>query len=71
MSRWLVRGLRGYQLVISPILHLFGGGCRFEPTCSQYAILAVERDGAVRGGWRAFLRLLRCHPFSTGGFDPP
>lgn len=44
--------------------------CRFLPSCSAYAINAIERYGALRGGWRALSRLLRCHPFSRGGIDP-
>jgi putative membrane protein insertion efficiency factor len=59
--------LRGYKWAISP---MFPPSCRYVPTCSEYAIEAVERYGAVRGGWMAFARLLRCHPFSRGGYDP-
>ena len=61
---WLIRG---YRLVISP---LFPPSCRFQPTCSQYAIQAVERFGALRGSWLAVKRILRCHPFNPGGYDP-
>jgi putative membrane protein insertion efficiency factor len=49
---------------------LLGGQCRFHPTCSQYAIDAVARHGPWRGSWRALKRLLRCHPWSGGGYDP-
>lgn len=59
--------LRLYQKLISPWLP---PACRFQPTCSSYAIDAVELYGAWRGGWMALRRLLRCHPFSAGGFDP-
>ena len=59
--------LRGYKWAISP---MFAPACRFVPACSEYAMEAVERYGAVRGGWMALLRLLRCHPFAHGGFDP-
>jgi putative membrane protein insertion efficiency factor len=59
--------VRGYQLVLSPIL---GGACRYYPSCSHYAIEALERHGAWRGGWLAVRRILRCHPFRPGGFDP-
>ena len=47
-----------------------GGACRFHPTCSEYAIEAVERYGAVRGGFMGLWRLTRCHPFAQGGYDP-
>jgi putative membrane protein insertion efficiency factor len=59
--------LRGYKWAISPLLP---PACRFIPTCSEYAQEAVERYGALRGAWMATLRLLRCHPFSRGGYDP-
>lgn len=60
--------LRIYQLFISP---LFPPSCRFHPTCSQYAVEAIGRHGVLRGGWLSLKRLLRCHPFSPGGYDPP
>ncbi|RKY03948.1 membrane protein insertion efficiency factor YidD [Candidatus Poribacteria bacterium] len=60
--------LRIYQLFISP---LFPPSCRFYPTCSQYAVEAIGRHGVLRGGWLSLKRLLRCHPFSPGGYDPP
>jgi len=59
--------LRAYKWAISPGLP---PACRFVPTCSEYAMEAVERYGALRGGSLALLRLLRCHPFSRGGYDP-
>ena len=59
--------LRAYKWAISP---LFPPACRYVPTCSEYAMEAVERYGAVRGGWMALTRLLRCHPFVRGGYDP-
>ena len=59
--------IRGYRRFISP---LFLPSCRFQPTCSQYALQAVERFGALRGGWLTVKRLLRCHPFHPGGYDP-
>lgn len=61
---WLIRG---YRMFISP---LFPPTCRFQPTCSMYAIQAIERFGAVRGTWLATKRILRCHPFHPGGYDP-
>ncbi len=60
-----------YKYVVSPILHaLTPGGCRFQPTCSEYAVLAVSHHGLLRGGWLTTRRLLRCHPGCAGGFDP-
>ena len=69
--RGVIGALRVYQRVLSPVLHTFGGGCRFHPTCSAFALIAVERDGVVRGLIRTLGRLLRCHPLHPGGFDPP
>jgi len=60
--------IRVYQWTISPLL---GRNCRFHPTCSQYAVEAVEGFGALRGSWLALKRLGRCHPWHPGGFDPP
>jgi uncharacterized protein len=59
--------LRGYKRVLSP---MFLPSCRYVPTCSDYAAEAVEKHGAVRGSALAIWRLLRCHPFVRGGFDP-
>ncbi|MCF7982873.1 MAG: membrane protein insertion efficiency factor YidD [Thiohalocapsa sp.] len=59
--------LRGYQYLISPLL---GSHCRFHPSCSQYAIEAVDGHGLLRGGLLALRRLGRCHPWHPGGFDP-
>jgi hypothetical protein len=59
--------LRGYQYAIRPLL---GANCRFYPSCSDYAREAIDRHGAVRGSWLALRRLLRCHPYHPGGFDP-
>jgi uncharacterized protein len=59
--------LRAYQWAISPMLP---PSCRYVPTCSEYAMEAVERYGALRGGWLTIVRLLRCHPFARGGYDP-
>ena len=59
--------LRGYKWTISPI---FPPACRYVPTCSEYAMEAVDRYGALRGSLMAGWRLLRCHPFSKGGYDP-
>lgn len=59
--------IRGYQRFISP---MFPPSCRFTPSCSQYALEAVARYGLLRGSWLGGRRLLRCHPFHPGGFDP-
>lgn len=59
--------IRGYQFVISPLLT---PSCRFYPSCSHYALEAVGRLGAVRGGWLALRRLSRCHPWGAAGVDP-
>ena len=59
--------IAGYQRYISPLL---GPRCRFHPTCSAYAGQAISRFGAVRGGWLAMRRIVRCHPFCAGGNDP-
>ncbi len=74
----LVAVLRVYQLVLSPMLGLYtapgyGQTCRFYPSCSEYALIAVQRHGVLRGGWLAGRRLLRCHPWNPGGVDlvPP
>lgn len=71
MKRWLANLLvllvRGYQLFISPML---GQHCRFHPTCSQYAIEALQVHGAIKGSWLTLLRLGRCHPLHPGGYGP-
>jgi putative membrane protein insertion efficiency factor len=64
----LVGLVRIYQLLLSPI---FGGRCRFYPSCSEYFILAVRKYGAISGSCRGAWRILRCHPFNPGGYDPP
>jgi putative membrane protein insertion efficiency factor len=64
LALWLIRA---YQVVISP---LFPSCCRFAPTCSQYAVEALERHGLGRGLWLSLRRVCRCHPFHPGGWDP-
>jgi len=59
--------IRFYQIALSPI---FGGHCRYEPTCSHYALEAIRVHGFFRGWGLALWRLLRCHPFARGGYDP-
>jgi putative membrane protein insertion efficiency factor len=64
----LLRGLiHAYRLLLSPVL---GPSCRYAPTCSAYALEALEAHGALRGGWLALCRLLRCHPWGGCGYDP-
>ncbi|HVP12981.1 MAG TPA: membrane protein insertion efficiency factor YidD [Phycisphaerae bacterium] len=63
----LVLFIRAYQFAVRPLLV---GGCRFEPSCSEYAIQAISRHGPARGAWLALKRLSRCHPWGRGGFDP-
>jgi putative membrane protein insertion efficiency factor len=60
--------VRGYQLVLRPLLP---AACRFNPSCSEYARLALSEHGVIRGGWLTLRRLARCHPFNPGGYDPP
>ncbi len=67
MRAVLIVLIRVYQLFFSPLL---GNHCRFYPSCSQYAREAVERYGVIRGVWLAIRRVLRCHPWHPGGFDP-
>ncbi|MEN6593873.1 MAG: membrane protein insertion efficiency factor YidD [Clostridiaceae bacterium] len=67
MRKVFVAIIRFYQKNISPLLP---PSCRFQPTCSQYAIEAIQKYGALKGGAMAFWRILRCNPFSKGGYDP-
>ena len=59
--------VRGYQVTLSPLLP---ASCRYYPSCSAYAIEALQRYGALRGTWLAVRRIARCHPFRAGGYDP-
>lgn len=67
MKKILIGFIRVYSAVLSPFL---GANCRYQPTCSAYAQEAIERYGALRGSWMGIRRILRCHPFHEGGFDP-
>jgi putative membrane protein insertion efficiency factor len=67
LARFLMMMVRGYQLAISPLLP---PACRYTPSCSQYAIEALGRHGALKGSWLALRRIGRCHPFRRGGYDP-
>ncbi|MCS6928046.1 MAG: membrane protein insertion efficiency factor YidD [Saprospiraceae bacterium] len=72
LQKWIrklfVLPLRLYQLLISPLLG--PSKCRFHPTCSQYAIEAIEEWGILKGSWLAFRRVIRCHPWGGAGYDP-
>ena len=67
MRSILIHLIRFYRSAISPYL---APSCRYEPSCSTYALESVGRYGARRGGWMALRRVLRCHPFHKGGYDP-
>ena len=73
LAQYILAGLiRLYQLTLSPLLAAISSGpvCRFNPSCSQYALEAVKEHGAIRGSWLAAKRLGRCHPWGGGGHDP-
>ncbi|PPC93518.1 MAG: membrane protein insertion efficiency factor YidD [Methylotenera sp.] len=67
LSRILIGLIKGYQYLLSPLI---GQQCRFYPTCSQYALEAIEKHGAIKGGYYMTHRLMRCHPWCAGGHDP-
>lgn len=67
MKAVMLAMIRFYRRRISPC---FPSCCRYTPTCSQYALEAIEKYGALKGGWLALRRILRCHPFHKGGYDP-
>jgi len=67
MKALLLFIVRGYKLLISPILP---PSCRFSPTCSQYSLEAIEKYGALKGFWLTIKRLIRCNPWNPGGYDP-
>ncbi|HEY9162249.1 MAG TPA: membrane protein insertion efficiency factor YidD [Desulfomonilia bacterium] len=67
LKKFFLTLIKFYRLAISP---LFPSSCRFHPTCSQYAIDAINKYGAVRGMLKAGLRILKCHPLHPGGYDP-
>ncbi len=66
MARVAALPVRAYKLVISPFI---GANCRYQPTCSVYALEALERHGALKGGWLAVRRMARCHPWGGSGID--
>ena len=67
MQRLLIGVVKGYRLFLSPWL---GSACRFEPTCSQYSLQALQQHGAAAGSYLTLRRLVRCHPWCDGGHDP-
>jgi putative membrane protein insertion efficiency factor len=67
MARFLRALIAAYRYLLSPML---GRSCRFFPSCSEYAMEALERHGALRGSWLALRRIARCHPWHPGGYDP-
>lgn len=67
MKALLIGFIKGYKIFISPMLP---PSCRFQPTCSEYAMEAIERFGIFQGSSMAIMRILRCHPFHPGGYDP-
>lgn len=68
LSKLIISMIKGYQQCISPFL--LPGKCRFIPTCSTYFIQAVEKYGPLKGSWLGIRRILKCHPFHEGGYDP-
>ena len=67
MKKILLLIIRGYQLILSPML---GSNCRYYPTCSCYTHTAIEKYGAIKGSWLGIKRISRCHPWAEGGIDP-
>ncbi len=67
-ARVLRGAVRTYQLTLRPMI---GANCRYEPSCSHYAMAVLSSHGAARGSWLAAKRILRCHPLAAGGYDPP
>lgn len=70
MARVSLIFIRLYQVTLSPVLGLLGGGCRFTPTCSHYGYEAIRKYGFLKGWRMAIWRILRCNPFGVGGYDP-
>ncbi|MDO5564737.1 MAG: membrane protein insertion efficiency factor YidD [Eubacteriales bacterium] len=69
VKNFLIKLIKLYKKYLSPYLSLYSK-CRYTPTCSEYAIEALEKYGAIKGTWISILRILRCNPFFEGGFDP-
>ena len=71
LAHVLIAIVRLYQRLLSPLVNAFGPVCRFEPSCSRYAVACLEQHGAARGSLLSIVRLCKCHPFHPGGYDPP
>ena len=67
MKKLLLLIVRGYQLLLRPVLP---PACRFSPSCSQYSLEAINKYGALKGGWLSIKRIIRCNPWNPGGYDP-
>jgi uncharacterized protein len=71
-QRMAIRGIRGYQQYLSPYVGRFGVRCRFQPSCSHYALASITSHGLMRGGWRSAVRIVRCGPWTpVGTIDLP
>lgn len=70
MKRVFIGLINFYKRLFSPIMHYFGSNCKFYPSCSEYTKQAIDKYGVIKGGGIGFLRILRCNPFSKGGYDP-
>jgi len=76
IRRIILKLIRTYQKTLSPdhgpfsMLHSWPWTCKFKPTCSEYSYQAIEKYGVIKGGFKALKRILRCHPWSNGGWDP-
>jgi putative membrane protein insertion efficiency factor len=72
LARLLITIVKAYQRMVSPLLRLaLGDVCRFEPSCSRYAVACLAEHGSLRGSLLSIVRLCKCHPFHPGGHDPP
>lgn len=70
MKKILIFLLKGYKKIISPIFSKLGVHCKFYPSCSEYMMQAIEKYGSIKGCYLGIKRLLKCHPFAKGGYDP-
>lgn len=68
VARFMIKAIKFYQKYLSPLKRF--SSCRYTPTCSEYAVQAIEKYGAFKGFWMAVRRILRCNPFAEGGYDP-
>lgn len=70
MKKFLIFLLKGYKKIISPIIGFLGIHCKFYPSCSEYMMQAIQKYGCIKGVYLGIKRLLKCHPFAKGGYDP-